>query len=68
MALIDLLAIMHFYLPFIVDLRFLRMMRLFRLFRLLRVLTPTPSPVPTTMLTVLPVALPQLTTVAPTST
>ena len=37
MAIIDLLAIMHFYLPFIVDLRFLRMMRMFRLFRLLRV-------------------------------
>ena len=38
MALIDLLAILPFYLPFIsADLRFLRMMRLFRLFRLLRV-------------------------------
>ena len=39
MALIDLLAILPFYLPFFTaDLRFLRMMRLFRLFRLLRVL------------------------------
>ena len=39
MALIDLLAILPFYLPFIAaDLLFLRMMRLFRLFRLLRVL------------------------------
>ena len=39
MALIDLLAILPFYLPFFsADLRFLRMMRLFRLFRLLRVL------------------------------
>lgn len=38
MALIDLLAILPFYLPFIAaDLRFLRMMRLFRLFRLLRI-------------------------------
>ena len=38
-ALIDLLAIVPFYLPFIsADFRFLRMMRLFRLFRLLRVL------------------------------
>ena len=38
MALIDLLAILPFYVPFIsADLRFLRMMRLFRLFRLLRV-------------------------------
>lgn len=38
MAIIDLLAILPFYVPFIsVDLRFLRMMRLFRLFRLLRV-------------------------------
>lgn len=38
MAVIDLLAILPFYLPFIsADLRFLRMMRLFRLFRLLRV-------------------------------
>ena len=38
MALIDLLAILPFYLPFVaVDFRFLRMMRLFRLFRLLRV-------------------------------
>jgi len=38
MAVIDLLAIVPFYLPFIsADLRFLRMMRLFRLFRLLRV-------------------------------
>ncbi len=39
MAIIDLLAILPFFLPFIsIDLRFLRMMRLFRLFRLLRVL------------------------------
>lgn len=39
MAMIDLLAILPFYLPFFsADLRFLRMMRLFRLFRLLRVL------------------------------
>ena len=39
MALIDLLAILPFYLPFIsADLRFLRMMRLLRLFRLLRVI------------------------------
>ncbi|MBQ8160470.1 MAG: ion transporter [Clostridia bacterium] len=39
MAMIDLLAILPFYLPFLsADLRFLRMMRLFRLFRLLRVL------------------------------
>ncbi len=38
MAVIDLLAILPFYLPFVsADLRFLRMMRLFRLFRLLRV-------------------------------
>ena len=38
MAIIDFLAILPFYLPFIsADLRFLRMMRLFRLFRLLRV-------------------------------
>ena len=38
-ALIDLLAICPFYLPFIsADLRFLRMMRLFHLFRLLRIL------------------------------
>lgn len=38
MAIIDLLAILPFYLPFFsADLRFLRMMRLFRLFRLLRV-------------------------------
>ena len=37
-AIIDLLAILPFYLPFFsADLRFLRMMRLFRLFRLLRV-------------------------------
>ena len=37
-AIIDLLAILPFYVPFIsADLRFLRMMRLFRLFRLLRV-------------------------------
>lgn len=39
MAIIDLLAILPFYLPFIAaDLRFLRMMRLLRLFRILRVL------------------------------
>ncbi len=39
MAIIDLLAILPFYVPFIsADLRFLRMMRLFRVFRLLRVL------------------------------
>ena len=39
MAIIDLLAILPFYMPFFsADLRFLRMMRLFRLFRLLRVL------------------------------
>lgn len=39
MAVIDLLAIVHLYLPvfFAADMRFLRMMRLFRLFRLLRV-------------------------------
>lgn len=38
MALIDLLVILPYYLPFFsVDLRFLRIMRLFRLFRLLRV-------------------------------
>ena len=38
MAIIDLLAILPFYLPFFsADLRFLRMMRLFRLFRLLYV-------------------------------
>lgn len=38
MAIIDLLAILPFYLPFVsADLRFLRMIRLFRLFRLLRV-------------------------------
>ena len=38
MALIDLLAILPFYLPFFrVDLRYLRMMRLFRLMRLLRI-------------------------------
>lgn len=38
MAIIDLLAILPFYVPFIsADLRFLRMMRLLRLFRLLRV-------------------------------
>lgn len=38
MAIIDLLAILPFYLPFIiaVDLRFLRMLRLFRLFRLFK--------------------------------
>ena len=38
MALIDLLAILPFYLPFIsADMRYLRMVRLFRLFRLFRV-------------------------------
>ena len=38
MAIIDLLAILPFYLPFFsADFRFLRMMRLFRLFRLLHV-------------------------------
>ncbi len=38
MALIDLLAILPFYLPFLsVDMRYLRMMRLFRMFRLFRV-------------------------------
>lgn len=38
MAIIDLLAILPFYLPFVAaDLRFLRMVRLLRLFRLLRV-------------------------------
>ena len=38
MAIIDLLAVLPFYLPFFTaDLRFLRMVRLFRLFRLLRV-------------------------------
>ena len=38
MAIVDLLAILPFYVPFVsADLRFLRMMRLFRLFRLLRV-------------------------------
>lgn len=38
MAIIDLLAILPFYLPFLAaDLRFLRMVRLLRLFRLLRV-------------------------------
>ena len=38
MALVDLSAVLPFYLPFVsADLRFLRMMRLFRLFRLLRV-------------------------------
>lgn len=38
MAVVDLLAILPFYLPFITaDLRYLRMMRLFRLMRLLRV-------------------------------
>ena len=37
MAIMDLMAILPFYLPFIsADLRFLRMIRLFRLFRLLR--------------------------------
>lgn len=39
MAIIDLLAILPFFVPFIsLDLRFLRMVRLLRLFRLLRVL------------------------------
>ena len=38
MAIIDLLAILPFFIPFVsVDLRFLRMVRLLRLFRLLRV-------------------------------
>ena len=38
MAIVDLLAIVPFYIPFIsVDLRYLRMVRMFRLFRLLRV-------------------------------
>ena len=38
MAIIDLLAILPFFLPFIsADLRYLRIMRLFRLFRLLRI-------------------------------
>ena len=38
MAIIDLLAILPFFIPFIsIDLRFLRMVRLLRLFRLLRV-------------------------------
>ena len=38
MAIMDLMAILPFYLPFIsADLRFLRMIRLFRLFRLLRI-------------------------------
>ena len=38
MALIDLMAILPFYLPFIAaDMRYLRMVRLFRLFRLFRV-------------------------------
>ena len=38
MALIDLLAILPFYLPFIgVDLRFLRILRLFRIFRIVKV-------------------------------
>ncbi len=38
MALIDLIAILPFYLPFIsADMRYLRMVRLFRLFRLFRV-------------------------------
>ncbi len=38
MALIDLLAILPFYLPFIsADMRYLRMIRLFRMFRLFRV-------------------------------
>lgn len=38
MAIVDLLAILPFYLPFIsVDLRYLRILRLFRLMRLLRV-------------------------------
>ena len=39
MSLIDLLAILPFYIPFITgDFRFLRMMRLFRLFRMVRIL------------------------------
>lgn len=38
MAIIDLLAVLPFYLPFFsADMRFLRMVRLFRLFRLLRI-------------------------------
>ncbi|MDN5212696.1 ion transporter [Fulvivirgaceae bacterium BMA12] len=38
MALIDLLAVLPFYLPFIgVDLRFIRIFRLFRIFRLLKI-------------------------------
>lgn len=38
MAMVDLLAILPFYLPFIpVDLRFLRMLRLIRMTRLVRV-------------------------------
>ncbi len=37
MALVDLLAIMPFYLPFVgIDLRFLRALRLFRIFRILK--------------------------------
>lgn len=36
LALVDLLAILPFYLPFAFDLRFLRAMRLFRLFRILK--------------------------------
>ena len=37
MAMIDLLAILPFYLPFVgVDLRFLRILRIFRIFRLLK--------------------------------
>jgi voltage-gated potassium channel len=37
MALIDLLAILPFYLPFLgIDLRFLRILRIFRIFRLLK--------------------------------
>lgn len=38
MALIDLLAILPFYLPFLgIDLRFLRILRLFRIFRIIKV-------------------------------
>ena len=38
MALIDLLAILPFYLPFVgIDLRFIRIFRLFRIFRLLKI-------------------------------
>jgi len=38
LALVDLLAVMPFYLPFVgIDLRFLRILRLFRLFRLFKI-------------------------------